>query len=295
MNLKNTLLTILAFTAFTAMEANAGSETIGMAFLTIPQGARETAMGETGASYSGGGTGIWWNPANIAATKSDVWFQGFQWIGDMNGSFGGARLKTGWGGLGLYYVNYSMDGFEARTRPGPPEAAFTVHQAIIGGGTAVRLGKNWTFGAATKFAYESMYSSSESRFLIFDAGVAKGFKNTSIGASIQNIIFESDEEETPPATVRFGISHRLSVNDFGVLAAVEGVDMEKRDPSAHIGLEADWRKILFIRAGYMSSYDSRDFTAGFGIRYRRISADFGLTPFGNELGTSWRFGLGLRI
>ena len=81
---------------------------IGWKFLTIPQGAREVSMGETGVSRANGSSAIWWNPAHFADYRAEAWFQGYTWIGEGTGSYGGVKGKTRWGGFGAWYAHHGI-------------------------------------------------------------------------------------------------------------------------------------------------------------------------------------------
>jgi len=131
--------------------------TTGWAFLSIPHGTREVAMGETGVSHARDGSAVWWNPAHISTAETSIWFQGFRWIEDGKGSFGGAKLRTSWGGVAAYYINHGMDGFEIRNRPGPAQGEFTLHQVVFAGGAALRPMQNLSVGVVYKGAFEEIY------------------------------------------------------------------------------------------------------------------------------------------
>jgi hypothetical protein len=46
-----------------------------------------------------------------------------------------------------------------------------------------------------------------------------------------------------------------------------------------------------VRAGYMSGYDTKDFTMGASFGYRNIIVDYAFVPFGHNLGNSHLFNL----
>ena len=265
------------------------------AFLRIPQGAREISMGETGVSHSGGGTSIWWNPAHIGEGKTDIWAQGYQWLEDGKGSFGGVKFRNSLGGFSVSYSTLNMEGFEVRDRPGDPQGEFSLHQAAFAAGYGNTILKNISLGLIYKVAYESFYGDDLTKANILDAGIHWKGRLLSAGFSANNLDLENFGDEEFPTYFRLGLSKQLEFNEFGVLFAGEGIAQVDDEQYYHFGLETDWQNIFFLRAGYMTGHDSRSLTAGLGLNYNKYYFDFAVSPFENELGTSWRIGLGLSL
>jgi len=53
--------------------------------------------------------------------------------------------------------------------------------------------------------------------------------------------------------------------------------------------------LLFMRGGYVFGHDTHDASFGVGIHYKHYRTDISIQPFDEELGTVWRFGLGIVI
>lgn len=264
-------------------------------FLNIPNGAREISMGETGVSHAKGGSAVWWNPALIVTERSEIGFHTFRWIADGKGSFGGARFKTDWGGLGFYYFSHGMDGFEAREKPGAPQSTFTVHQLTFAAGSGFRLNENISAGFVFKSSVEDIYGDRETGFHALDMGFLWKSGNWSAGSAVANGQLFNDQKDPFPTTVRLGVSHQHRTDRFSVLASLEASAIIDGDKYLHLGIEAGFTELLFLRSGYMLGHDSRDVSYGLGIRYNHFSADLSLEPFDYDLGTVWRFGLGIVI
>ena len=264
-------------------------------FISIPNGTREIAMGETGVSHAQGGAAAWWNPAFLATEQNEIGFQVFRWIADSRGSFAGARFRTGWGGVGVYYFNQGMDGFEARTSPGPPQGYFSSHQVVFAGGTGVNISKDIAIGAVYKTALEDIYGYRSDDYHALDFGIKWHKEDWTAGVSLSNMELYNDMDEPFPTTLRFGMARHLDIEQFGIILAVEGSNMLDGDSYIHIGLETDWSDVLFLRGGFMSGHDSRGISFGAGVKHRRYRADVSITPFDNSLGTVWRLGIGITI
>jgi len=264
-------------------------------FLTVPNGARQTAMGETGVSCVGGGSSAWWNPAFIAAGESEIEFNVFRWIADFRGSFGAARFKTGWGGLAVYYFNQGAGDFEARDRPGPSQETFSVHQTMFAGGTGFNLGKGIKTGLVYKTAVENIYGYRQDDYHALDLGVGWRADAWSAGAALANVELISNAGEPFPTTIRAGLSHFRRFSQFALVASGEGSTVLDGDTYLHFGVEVGWNELLFLRGGYMTGHDSRGLSFGTGVELRRYRVDVSIVPFENELGTVWRIGLGIVI
>jgi len=263
--------------------------------MNVPNGARQIAMAETGVSYADGGSSVWWNPAFLATDRSEIDFQVFRWIADFRGSFGGARFKTGWGGLGVYYFNQSMDDFEARDHPGPSQGTFSVHQTLFAGGTGVNLGWGFKTGLVYKTAIENIYGYRENGYHAVDLGVGWSMNAWSAGMALANIELVNNVDEPFPTTLRAGLSHFRRLGQFDIVISGEGSKVMDGDTYLHLGAEAGWRELLFLRGGYMTGHDSRSVSFGLGVKLKQYRADISIVPFNNELGSVWRVGLGVAI
>jgi len=269
--------------------------THSLLFLNIPNGVRETGMGETGVSHANGGSAGWWNPALLATEESEIEFQVFRWIADGKGSFGASRFKTGWGGIGAYYFYQGIDGFEARDRPGEAQGTFSVYQSFFAAGTSFNLFNGVDAGLVYKLIYENIYNSTASTNHALDLGLKWTKGAWSAGVSLSNIEVKNQYEEPFPTSGRIGVSHyrELSILDF--IFAAEVLYFKDGDGYGHFGVEAGWSNLLFMRTGYMLGHDSRSVSFGAGIKHMRYRADVSITPFTNDLGTVWRAGLGIEI
>jgi len=269
-------------------------------FLNIPNGAREISMGETGVSHATGGAATWWNPALIATDRTEISFQVFRWIVDGKGSFGGGRFKTDWGGLGFYYFNHNMEGFEIRDRPGPQTGEFDVRQLVFAGGSGFNLGKGISAGFMYKKAFEDIYGNRENGFHALDLGLLLGESSLisegwTAGISLSNIELFNDQDDPFPTTLRLGLTYDKVIEEFSILTSFEWLSIIEGDRYMHLGVEAGWQELLFMRGGYMFDHDARDVSFGVGIHYKYYRTDISIQPWDEELGTVWRFGVGIVI
>jgi len=289
------LIVVMVFVAPQLLEANEGAGTKGLIFLKIPNGTRETAMGETGVSHSMGGASSAWNPALAGEGVSSIEFQGFRWLFDGQGSFGGAKIRTSWGGLSAYYFQLGVDGFEARERPGGYSGTFTLRQVVVAVGGAYRLPANFTVGVTTKGYLEDIYGDREEGIGLFDAGLSWKSGDWSAGAMVANTGLTEDGEDPLPTLARGGLTYSKKFGEYGLVSSLEGSYMQKYDPTVHLGIEGNWSETLFIRAGLLSGNESYFYSCGLGVTYKGILADIAVTPASGEIGHILRVGLGYRL
>lgn len=267
---------------------------VSQSYLTIPQGVRESAMGETGVSHAQGASAAWWNPAR-SGIGGAVDFHLVDWIADSRGTFGGAALAFRGGGISAYYFSLGMGGFEVRDRPGPAVGTFGVYNFAAGLAGAVRLGEMNSVGAAGKFYHEQIYGRTYTGSGLVDFGWSGAWGGVQLGAAVQNLELWDYVTGDLPTTYRLGACRRWERSDWSVAAAVEGVSVAGGGEHWHLGAEVVYGQTLALRTGYMRGYDTRDYTLGVGIERGRWRAAFSFVPFRYGLGAAWRAGLGVRI
>jgi hypothetical protein len=91
------------------------------------------------------------------------------------------------------------------------------------------------------------------------------------------------------------MSKDYQVGPVNLIFAIDGIAEREEHKYYHFGLESNWSDRIYARAGYMAGHDSRNFSGGLGFIFNQFNADFAITPFENDLGTTWRVGLGMKI
>jgi hypothetical protein len=56
------------------------------------------------------------------------------------------------------------------------------------------------------------------------------------------------------------------------------------------GVERQFRN-LFLRAGYQTGHDEKNFAFGMGVEYRKFRLDYAFVPYQSDLGNAHRFGI----
>jgi hypothetical protein len=63
----------------------------------------------------------------------------------------------------------------------------------------------------------------------------------------------------------------------------------------HLGAEGWLHPKAAVRAGYMTGYDTRNFTAGATFKHRNLGVDYAFVPFSSNLGNSHLLNLTVRL
>lgn len=270
----------------------------GLALLKVEPGARASGMGGAFVSIADDPFSPIYNPAALAGvTKFSASFGHTVYWDDI-------RLETGAFATNLNSrlfahgaVRYAtVDQLEFRTAPtAQPEGLFDANDLSFKGGLAYRVTPKVTVGFGMGWFIEKIEAWRGSAFNV-DLGVqVTPRENVSLGASATNLgsdfILENAGQPGSrdiglPKTYRAGGSYRYD----HYTGAVDVVVVDD-DPHVHVGAEADLHELFSVRAGYMTGYDTKNFTAGAALTHRNIRFDYAFVPYSNDLGTTHLFNL----
>ncbi|MDE2142120.1 MAG: PorV/PorQ family protein [Elusimicrobia bacterium] len=272
-------------------------------FLKIGIGARELAMGESGAAMADAADALYWNPAGLSRAESR----------EVAVSHAELTLATrldhislaqpsaaGVFGAGITYLSQSaLDGRDAL---GHPTGGFSASDAAVSVAFA-RKSELLDAGASVKYL-RSHIGSSEAEGAAIDAGVKRAFGALTVAAAARNLgpgMKFGGETDDLPLQLAFGAGWRFA---GGHALAAEIVDAPRGGGvDAGFGGEYQALKGVYLRGGYTtqtsvmngSGFDAaRGLTLGLGLRNARWRFDYAALPAG-ELGTSHRFTLGARF
>ncbi|MCB0725049.1 MAG: PorV/PorQ family protein [Ignavibacteriae bacterium] len=288
------------FFATNLFAQNDGAGNTGMAFLKLGVGAESMAMGEAYSSLSEDATAYVYNPARLSfGSPKNVSLMHNSSIQDLNNDFIAAKFNLG-GRLtmGLGVVRSSVDNIEIRTTPGDPIGTFSAENLSIGISMGYKLSETFSIGLTTKWLYEKIYID-DATGVGFDIGASYQKNNFSLSGTIANLGSLDDLRNVPtnlPTLVRLGGGYRFSKKDFDFRIGVEGFKvMDGGSLHLHAGGEVGYKDFLFVRAGYQSGYENKNFTTGVGFKYKGIKLDYAFIPYSSEFGTSNAFSLGINF
>ncbi len=269
---------------------------VGAKFLTLGIGAREIAMGSIGSVLVRDANATYFNPALLSLLdKGNLSLMHSNYLLDMR--MESVSLSHPFGRI---FTGFNLYGFfvsEIEGREGPSETFRPFGASFLNTNLSLSTSffKNLSFGVTFKNIYERIDNFSSSSFA-FDMGfVYKPEKSYfEIGGAISNIggkLKLNSENFELPSSFKIGAGFYYKDASF----AMEIFKIFKENTEFKIGGEYFIKKILALRAGYVTGYSQTHplagFRAGFGIKYRNFNFDYAFQPYG-DLGNVHRISMG---
>jgi hypothetical protein len=273
----------------------------GMAFLKLGVGARNIAMGETGAAYATDASAPYYNPAALSmADHTDIAVMHKEWIADIATEYFGAAVKGDAVSLGFSFNATNTGSIDIRTQPGDPEGTFNAHDMAITGSLGVNVAEGISLGVSGKFLYEKIYVDEASGYGIDLGGMYAVSPSLTLGAAVSNLGSMNkmrNDAIVLPALLRAGASYTGALSDrFSYRVAGDFLKIFKQSENhINLGGEVGYDNTLMLRAGYQTGYDAKSFSGGIGVAYGLVRFDYAFVPFQSGLGTTHTFSLSFRI
>ncbi|MEM1269946.1 MAG: PorV/PorQ family protein [Bacteroidota bacterium] len=283
-------------------------------FLTIPVGARATAMGNAVSALVDDGTSVYWNPAGLSKMRSGALTAEYaDWLVGMNFNFVSVAVPTRNGTFAAGITAMRTPEMEVTTvdfQNGTGET-YTAGSYAVAFSYARALTDRFSIGASAKYITERIWNSS-SAGVAFDIGTLfeTPFRGIRLGASISNfgsklrltgddllVVVDIDpnaegnnqsnraELRTDafdmPLTMRIGLATEVFQNEQGRLTvAVDALNPNNSEQYVNVGAEAGFLgDLVMLRAGYSELFlsdNTRSFTLGGGLRYDFTGLNFGV-------------------
>jgi hypothetical protein len=277
---------------------NVGS---GMTFLKLCTTARAIAMGETYSVSHFENGALTYNVGSLAfASKNEISLSHKNWIAETSTEYFGATIL----GKDLAYAftlnSTNIGGIEVRTQPGPVEQLFDAHNFSTSASIALKVMENVSLGITGKFLYEKIFVDEATGYGIDVGTVFKLDDNISFGAAINNIGVMNElrtEKSSLPALVRLGGGYSIKLTEqFDANAAFDFIKTFSDNIShIHTGVELNYDSLFSIRAGYLTGYDAKNISAGFGVHYSFVQFDYAFVPHSEILGSGHTFTIGFTL
>ncbi len=278
----------------------------GMDWLSIPIGARASALGGAYTAMANDASSIFWNPAGIALTKGgNLFLSQTKWIADINVNAAGFTYDAG--NLGFFSLSFAGVDWgvfhgtrRADTGDGFVETGdFSPTDWFAGIGYARRVTDRFSIGGNLRYLYENLGSNLEGDVLgsgteytakmnlfAFDFGTIyyTGFKDLRLAMTLQNFSQEKKyrvDQFSLPLTFKLGLAMDMtslwtSESDHSLTLAVDAIHPRDYSERLNVGLEYGYKNMLFLRGGYKANYDEEDLTFGGGVNYSLNNLALGL-------------------
>lgn len=277
----------------TSLTFGQSAEKSGMTFLKIGFGARNIAMGDLGVVTADNSTAGFYNPALLTNNSTGVSFTHTNLMEDVSSEMIGVTFSA----FGLPFAiglnTTSVSDIEVRTQPGEAEATFDANYFYGSLSTALNITEDLSAGVTVKYLYENLFSD-EATGLGADIGVyyKELVTDLNVGASVNNLGSMNqlrNEETTLPASFNIGGSYTLLGNGSSIestIAAGYKRYLEAESNHLQIGGELSYDRIIALRVGYVSGFESKDLSYGLGVNWGSFSFDYAFMPIQYGLGNS---------
>jgi hypothetical protein len=288
----------------------------GFRFLENPVSAEVVGRGTIGVINTFNSNAIFWNPSLLAFTETDydISVNHTRGVADINYNAVAASINIlDFGVLGFSLLAMDYGTFYSTVRLGESGymdmGTFSPTSIAIGTAFSQRISDHFSYGVHIKYARQnlgeafviprgdSVLSRREYELDVFalDVGAYYDFLVNGIkfGATLQNISREL-RYEVQQFPLPFAVSFGASINPLELFYGKDPMhsftlSFESRHPrdfgeKVKLGAEYQFSDFFIARAGYVSNYDERDWTAGVGFKQHfsefPIRVDYAYQPFG---------------
>jgi hypothetical protein len=284
-------LILLPLFIFSEVYAQGSSET-GMAFLKHGYGARNIAMGDLGIVGVNDLSALNYNPSMLAVVnKTQLSFSHNSLFQDLSsellaGSFSLIGLPIA---IGVNTTNISN--IEIRTKPGEAEGSFNAHYFSGSVSSGFQITRNILIGGTLKYLYENFYTDESNGYsLDFGATYINLLERLDAAIVVRNIGSMSalrNVSSKLPTDIQLGFSYNFLFSDFN-LQPVAGFQkyFNQDESQLHLGVEVLYKESFALRTGYITGFDSKNLTTGFGIKWKGFNIDYAYVPVKYGLGDS---------
>jgi hypothetical protein len=303
--------------------------TAGAQWLKIGVGARSVGMGNVGAVVANDATGLYWNPATVAAVKQkSISLCHVAWIADVNYDFMALVLPLDeTSTLGFSLAVLSMGKMDVTTLDQPDGTGDTFGAGAYSAGVSYSryLTDRFQAGMTVKYIREYVWDLHSSAVAV-DVGTLywTGFKSLRFGMSLSNFgsdfefhgsqldyaadvdsdIYTTDVDtefkSTPyplPLIMRFGLAYDLDYGPSGrVTLATDAILSSDQKEQAVSGVEYAFNDFVYLRGGYQFRTDEAGLSMGAGLKLpvgaSTLNVDYAWADMG-RLAKAHRLSVGL--
>jgi len=283
-------------------------------FLTIPVGARATAMGGAFVALANDATATYWNPGTLGLLeKNEIYFMHSDYFADLGLEYISAVFPwEGFGTVGISVTALNMDEMLVTTIVDPEAASGSTFDAgsfAVGLSYGRSLTDNFSIGGTVKFISESI-ANSKATGIAVDVGTifTTPFRGIRLGVGISNFgqkmkisgedllvqqdidpsingnnesinaILSTDDFDLP-LNLRIGLAYDpIKTANARLTIAADGLHPNDNSESVNTGAElALLNERFFLRGGYRNLFQDENensYTLGFGLQYRATALRF---------------------
>lgn len=263
------------------------------AFLSWGAGARSLGMAGAFVGISDDVYASYYNSAGLAYLDWQELgvFQAMLWEDTSYSFVSYAHPLLDKGCLGLNYVRLACGGGIRRNEYNETTGSFENTNQAIMISYGRKIGENLSWGMAGKFINNQLDTFSNNNISL-DAGLLLHLNHLiTVGLNIQNVISQSfgDSDDRLPLVIKFGSGYRLIPDRLLLAFDFVGNSASNLMSGYGVGLEAKISPLISLRLGS----NSEQFSAGFGLMYKKFNFDYALAT--HYLGLSHRLSFNMRF
>ncbi len=283
------ILIVIAVVIGAVSQAEAAT---GMRNLLNLTGARQAAMGETTPLFDLDPFSLEYNPAAmVGQTKGRVGFSHNSFFQDRANNSLALIFPAQGLDFGIHTRLAGVGDIEVRQgATSDPDYITTADEFAVKMFAGMQIIPRFRFGLSLGWMMQKIDIERASiavfgfgAVYVTDIGLAVHASASNLGGKITFVTQEDD----PPAIYRGGVSF----GKYQMALSADYVNIKSGDSHLHFGGEYLIKEQLFLRAGYQTDYDNRNFSAGAGFIYKEFRIDYAFVPYQSDLGNSHRFTL----
>lgn len=266
----------------------------GYSNLKIGNSARNQALSDFGVVGEPDVSNVYYNPAVLEILRgTQIFFSHNTWIQDVSSQYIAANSRLYEVAFAVQINNTMINNIEIRTKPGELESKFDARYFSSSLSLAADLYEKLYGGITLKYLYENILSDESSGYA-FDLGLLYSgiIPKLDLMFSLKNIGSVSELRNVAaklPKDLRLGGNYKI---DFEKISSsinlILGFQkfLNENDFHVHIAGEYVYDDMLFLRAGYVTAYESRSLSYGIGFSWASARLDYAYVPFDYSLGSS---------
>ncbi|HKJ81612.1 MAG TPA: PorV/PorQ family protein, partial [Ignavibacteriaceae bacterium] len=285
-------------------------------FLKIGVGSRSSSMGDAFVAIANDASALYWNPAGLVQfNKDQVMFSHNQWVVDINHDFLGAVYHLdGTNAFGVAVTSLSTQDMPVTTEFAPfgNGEYFSYGDLAFAVTYSRKMTDKFSFGGTVRYIEETL-DKLKMRGVMIDLGTYywTGLGSTRFAVTVSNfgnqmapdgkVVLVGKREKSdwqsfsPPTIFRIGFAFEpYESGDNKITTSVQLNHPNDNSENVSAGFEYSWKKIVFLRGGYLFNVPEQNYSFGFGvnipIRIAYCEVDYSFSNF-TLLGNAQRFSI----
>ncbi|MCX7835251.1 MAG: hypothetical protein N2450_04180 [bacterium] len=187
---------------------------------------------------------------------------------------------------GALISNATIDGLERREFPTTlPMGIFNAREYRFGSAIGYLINDNLSIGVNIRHTVDRILDD-EQKSTTFGTGLFSKVHNWKLGFSIQEIGAPSSRNQKSTINSEFATQTELPLGLGLIFTPSAKVNYRLQKVYSSIGTDLQLLHLLSVRTGYYIGNDSKSFSYGIGVKWKKYSFDWSFTPYENNLGTS---------